>query len=59
MRRDEEARMGRKLGDSMLPRKASKRVFFGARTGNRHRWVGRAFQGVEKTLAKELGNIAP
>ena len=51
--------MGRKLNNSMLPRKASKQAVFGARTVNRHRWVGREFQGVEKTLVKELGNLIP
>ena len=48
-----------KVGDSMLPRKASKQVTVGARTVNQHRWVGRVSQGVEITLVKELGKIAP
>ena len=61
MRRDEAwiLRMKRVWNDSMLPRKFSKRAEIVARTVNQLRWVGRIFQGVEITLVKELGKIAP
>ncbi len=59
VRCDEESLKAHKLSVSLLPRKASKRVVLIARTVNRHRWVGRVFQGVGLTLVKELGKMAP
>ena len=44
---------------SRLPRKVPHPSPFGARTENRHRLAGRVYQGVERTLVKELGNIVP
>ncbi len=37
--------LGAKAVDALLPRKASKRQVICNRTPNRHRWLGREYQG--------------
>ena len=44
----------------ILPRKTAKHpIPDGNRTANGHTWSGRAYQGVERLMAKELGKLAP
>ncbi len=45
--------------DAMLPGKASKLQVTRNRTPNRHRWLGREYQALERTRVKELGKMAP
>ena len=43
----------------MLPRKPAKLHPRGTRTADRHRQSGRAYQGVERFMVKELGKLTP
>ncbi len=44
-RTDDERPFGREVVDAMLPGKASKLQVTRNRTPNRHRWLGREYQG--------------
>ena len=46
-------------GSTGLPRKASKRRSTCARTANRHRWVGREYQGERENLRQGTRQINP
>ncbi len=54
---DGEALRG-EVADFTLSRKASIE-FKGARTVNRHRWVGEYPKASERTIVKELGKMTP
>jgi hypothetical protein len=48
LRRDEATLRGVQVTDATLPGKASQVRYTGIRTVNRHRWVGREYQGARE-----------
>ena len=54
---DGSHKLSRIIGFLVVVKRFQERAPSLSRTRNRHRWEGRVYQGVERTMVKELGKL--